>query len=100
MATIASMVFNIEARTASIEEAARKTVDVVEGMKQSMLGTIVSAELLTDVIEKFAEFSVEALKSVVEGLIGIVEHAEALGNSLFEMSLKTGASVENLSALR
>jgi len=38
--------------------------------------------------------------SGIEAIPELVEHTTKVGNQLYEMSLKTGASVENLSALR
>src|SRR5262249_36911810 len=42
----------------------------------------------------------ESMIAVAEALPEMIGHTIELGNQLFEMSMKTGASVENLSALR
>lgn len=61
---------------------------------------VVSGELMKDALEKLGEAGVEAFTKIAEAIPNLIEHTITVGNSLYEMSLKTGATVENLSALR
>lgn len=68
----------------------------VKRLGDSFVARVAEGVLLRDAIH-------EVLNVVKEGLLAfpeLVEHTIQTGNSLYEMSLKTGASVENLSALR
>src|SRR5262252_4529944 len=71
----------------------------VEGLGASLAklaSGVASGELLKDAFEKVLDVTKELLTAIPD----LVTHTIDLGNNLYEMSLKTGASVENLSALR
>jgi hypothetical protein len=87
----------------AIADAAKAARTEGEGMASSfaswgagMVANIASGELLAHAIERIGEAALEAAKALPE----MVMHTIEVGNSLYEMSLKTGASVENLSRLR
>ena len=62
----------------------------------SFVARVAEGVLLRDAVHELLDVS----QSVIEAFPSMVEHTIAVGNSLYEMSLKTGASVEGLSALR
>jgi hypothetical protein len=68
----------------------------VEKLGHSFVERVAEGILLRDAIHGVIDIVKEGITSFPE----LVEHTIKVGNSLFEMSLKTGASVENLSALR
>ncbi len=62
--------------------------------------TVAIGTMLGTAFEKVGEAIVQAMERAVEAVPELVSHTIELGNQLFEMSMKTGASVEHLSALR
>ncbi len=89
----------ILAASAAIKAANTETTSWLSGlnaMGSSWVARIAEGILLRDAIH-------EVIDVVKEGILAfpeMVKHTVEVGNSLYEMSLKTGASVENLSALR
>ncbi len=82
--------------TLRLADAAQQAEEKTHGWVLTIAEGVVGGELLT----KAFEHVFEAAKSVVEAFPQLVEHTIAVGNSIYEMALKTGASVEGLSALR
>lgn len=68
----------------------------VGGLVTQIAEGVVTGELFVKALEHIWE----GLKEVAEFLPELIFHAEEFGNKLYEMSLKTGASVEGLSRLR
>jgi hypothetical protein len=99
-ATIASLVVQVLADTAELRTGMAQAVDIVEGMSSSMLSTITVGNLLSDGFEKLGEMGLQAVTAIAEAIPELVGHTIDLENQIFEMSMKTGASVETLSALR
>jgi tetratricopeptide (TPR) repeat protein len=62
----------------------------------SWVARVAEGVLLRDAIHQVLDL----VKDGIMAFPDLVKHTTAFGNSLYEMSLKTGASVENLSALR
>jgi hypothetical protein len=71
-------------------------VDVLKDLGNSFVGRVAEGVLLRDAMREL----LGGVKDVAEALPTMIEHLVDSGNHLFEMSLKTGASVEGLSALR
>ena len=81
--------------------AATQTADSgVLGFITHLAAGVTVGGLLKDGLEKIGEVGFEAFKKMAETLPELIGHTMELGNQLFEMSLKTGASVEGLSSLR
>lgn len=62
----------------------------------SFVARVAEGMLLRDAIREV----LSVVKSLAEAFPNLLEHTVAVGDSLFNMSVKTGASVEGLSALR
>src|SRR5581483_7908053 len=62
----------------------------------SFVARVAEGVLLRDAIREV----INVVKEGIDAFPDLVKHTIQTGNSLYEMSLKTGASVENLSALR
>lgn len=90
------LLLKISGDAESGKKAVQEMTDHVASMGQSFVARVAEGVLLHDAIEKV----VDAVKEGIMAFPELVEHTIATGNSLFEMSLKTGASVENLSKLR
>lgn len=80
---------------ASMSGAEKSTGSFVDSLAGLVTG-VAGGELLAGAFEKI----LDSAKDVAMALPELVAHTAELGNSLYEMSLKTGASVESLSALR
>ena len=78
-----------------LAEADKTTQSFADSLTNLVSG-VASGELLADAFEKLGDMALQA----AQAFPAMIAHAVDLGNSLYEMSLKTGASVENLSALR
>lgn len=100
MATIASMIVQIAADTSELVRNVEQSNEKLDEIGEHMTEAVFSGELLEHAFEKLGEIGLEAIRSIAEAFPELVEHAIEVGNSIYEMSLKTGASVENLSALR
>jgi hypothetical protein len=100
MATIAAMVYDIQANTTSLVQSVAEGKNAIENIDQSMVKNIATGVALGEMFTKVAELGVTAFEKIADAIPAVIEHTIAVGNSLYEMSLKTGASVENLSALR
>ncbi|HKC84582.1 MAG TPA: hypothetical protein VKG02_01330, partial [Blastocatellia bacterium] len=61
---------------------------------------VASGEIIAEIFKKIASSILEVGVAAAEALPQLIEHTIEVENSLYEMSLKTGASVENLSKLR
>lgn len=77
-------------------QAAMSFSDSVAHLGQSWVARVAEGVLLRDAIHGV----IDKVKEGIAAFPELVEHSIKVGNQLFEMSLKTGASVENLSALR
>jgi hypothetical protein len=80
----------------STGQAAMSFSDAVTHLGESWVARVAEGVLLRDAIHKV----IDVVKDGISAFPELVEHTIKVGNQLFEMSLKTGASVENLSALR
>lgn len=117
MATVASMIYSIEAQTSSIEKSMVDVKALVDSVDKSMttaaastggwssildtlggsfVARVAEGQLLRDAIREI----LSGVKDVIEAFPDLLAHTIAVGNSLFEMSVKTGSSVEGLSTLR
>jgi len=88
---------------ADVGKAATDSQTALGGIGASftnLVAGVATGELIADVFKKIGEELLQLGIHAAEVLPMMVEHAIEVGNSLFEMSLKTGASVENLSKLR
>src|SRR5581483_1744537 len=90
---------NVVKKTTELGDAAKDTSEKVKGwggimdaIFSSMPAHVAEGMLLRDAFEKIADVAQEA----VMALPHLIERSIESGNSLFEMSLKTGASVEGL----
>jgi hypothetical protein len=86
-----------------MNEAGKGTETAFNGLTESvsssaagMVAAVASGEVVADVLKKIGDMAMEAATALPE----LIAHTIEVGNQLYEMSLKTGASVENLSALR
>ena len=100
MATVGAMVWNIEARTASIEQSLAKVSTLLEDTHGSMLKSITISAALGTALERMGELAGEAFLKAADAIPELLKHVVDVGDSIYEMSLRTGASVETLSALR
>ncbi|HYM22015.1 MAG TPA: hypothetical protein VEU08_02365, partial [Vicinamibacterales bacterium] len=100
MATIASMIVNIAADTSELVRNTAQAAQTVQDFADHATETIAVGTMLGNAFSKAGELIVEGLEAAAEAFPDLIEHAIDLGNHLFDMSMKTGASVENLSALR
>lgn len=100
----ASLVVRISAQLAEFQKSfdeANKTLNKFESefsgvaTKAAAVGAFIGTAA-----EKVLEKVAEAATHAIEALPNLIEHTIEVGNRLYEMSLKTGASVENLSKLR
>lgn len=71
-------------------------VDGIKALGGSFVAHVAEGILLRDAIHEIFGAVEEATKALPE----LIAHTAETGNKLYEMSLKTGASVENLSRLR
>jgi hypothetical protein len=71
-------------------------VDVFKDLGNSFVGRVAEGVLLRDAMREV----LGGLKDVAEALPELIAHTVEFGSKLYDMSLKTGASVEGLSALR
>jgi hypothetical protein len=71
-----------------------------ESFFSHLVAGVASGELLAHGLEKVGEVALDAFKEAAMALPELIEHTIQTGNQIYEMSLKTGASVENLSKLR
>jgi hypothetical protein len=94
---LASEVFkNVSDAMQATGAAAVTFGDSVAKMGSSFVARVAEGVLLRDAIHEILDVVKEGIASFPD----LVLHTIAVGNSLYEMSLKTGGSVENLSALR
>jgi hypothetical protein len=84
----------------ALAEATKQADEKSENLFTRIATGVATGELLAQALQKIGEIGLEAFKQVAEALPAVIEHTAALGNSLYEMNLKTGASVESLSAFR
>ena len=94
------MIYSLEAQVSQMTSAMADVKTAVESAESSMLSSIVSGTALGTALEAMGVKALEAFQSAAEAIPDFVEQTIDLGNSIYEMSMKTGASVENLSALR
>ena len=94
----------IAADTSTLVRNVAEGVEQLNHFNEHATGTIAKGVAIGEAMEhageKILEFAVEGVVRLAEVLPEVVEHAMELGNQMYELSLKTGASVENLSALR
>ena len=85
--------------TSSTQEMQHDTESLTSslaGLGNSFVARVAEGLLLRDAIREV----ISVVKEGIEAFPQLLEHTVAVGNSLFDMSMKTGASVEGLSALR
>jgi hypothetical protein len=82
--------------TQASADAVRGWGDIFSSVLHSFEGRVVEAFAIRDAMRALQDVAKEALAAFPE----MVEHTIEVGNQLWEMSIKTGASVEGLSALR
>lgn len=98
--TVASMIYSIEAKTSSIESSLANVTQLVEKTESKMLSSITAGVALGEMFEHVAEAVGQTFLKALEAVPELLKHTIDVGNQLYEMSLKTGGSVEQLSALR
>lgn len=86
---------NTEA-TRKASEAAGGWSSMLDTLGGSFVARVAEGQLLRDAIREI----LSAVKDTIEAFPDLLEHSVALGNSLYEMAVKTGSSVEGLSELR
>lgn len=86
---------NTEA-TKHASEASAGWTGVLNELSHSFVAHVAEGVLLRDAIHEI----LDAVKEAIVAFPELIEHTIAVGNSLFEMAMKTGSSVEGLSALR
>lgn len=84
----------------ALADATKQADASSENLFTRIAGGVATGELLADALQKIGEIGLEAFKEAAAVIPTLIEHAAALGNTLYELSLKTGGSVEGLSALR
>ena len=107
MAQLARTSQAIPPEMAKIAEELRKVTDAGKGAKGSAEGLFASltqgvavGTLIADTFKAVGSAILGAIQSAAMALPNMIQQTIDLGGSLFDMSLKTGASVENLSRLR
>ncbi len=96
MAQARQAVIDQTAATQAATEAAAGWGASLDKLGGEMLLSVTSGQLLADALIAIGV----AVKDALDAIPEFVAHTIDLGNSLYEMSMKTGASVESLSALR
>lgn len=91
---------NVAADISELKTNMEQGVETLTDFADHATSTIAVGTLLGNALTGAFETALAGLTDLVEAMPDLVAHTIDLGNSMFEMSMKTGASVENLSALR
>jgi len=83
-----------------LSDAMKHADDDSESFFAHLVSGVAVGELIAHAFENIGEAAIHGFEGAIESAVDLVSHSIEVGNALFEMSLKTGASVENLSALR
>jgi hypothetical protein len=83
-----------------LAEEAKKAGEASGGFFAKLAAGVAVGTLVADALKKIGEMAVQAFTSAAMAVPNMIKATMDLGGSLFDMSLKTGASVENLSRLR
>ena len=114
LAKIAADTKKVVDETKKAEEEARKFAEAQKklaeesqnaggafaGLFGKLAGGVAIGTLVADALKSIGAAAMAAVGAVASSLPNMINKAIELGGSLFDMSLKTGASVENLSKLR
>jgi hypothetical protein len=88
---------------AETKKVAEETTKAEQGTKSwlaTIAGGAAAGQLLATGITKAFSLAIDAVKALVSSMVGLVDHTIKVGTELHALSLKTGASIENLSRLQ
>jgi hypothetical protein len=90
----------IAAETKKVAEETKKAEAASGGFFAKLAGGVAVGNLVADSLKAIGSAALSAFSSAAMALPNMIKQTMDLGGSLFDLSLKTGASVENLSRLR
>lgn len=98
--TVPAAMANVAAELRQVASASSKAKDDTSSLSASLTSSVAIGSLVASGFQAVGSAILGMVKTGLTAIPDLIGKATQLGGSLFDMSLKTGASVENLSRLR